>query len=168
MAKFDRTSKKQSNSVSYLETSTHLSQLSLVAQSCPTFCDLMGCNMPGFPVHHQLPELPELMSIAFVMSSNHLILCCLLLLPSIFASIRVFSNQSVLPIKWPKYWSFSSSISISPSNEHSRLISLRIDWLDPLAVQGYLKSFLQQHSSKASILQRSPFLMAQRSLPHLS
>ena len=152
-----------------METLTHLSQLSLVAQSCPTFCDLMDCNMPGFSVHHQLPELSELLSIAFVMSSNHLILCrLLLLLPSIFASIRVFSNESVLPIKWPEYRSFSSSISISPSNEHSGLISLRIDWLDPLAVQGYLKSFVQQHSSKASILQCSPFLMIQCSLPHLS
>ena len=120
--------------------------------------------MPGFPVHHQLPELSELMSIAFVMSSNHLILCrLLLLLPSIFASIRVFSNESVLPIKWPEYWSFSSSISISPSNEHSGLISLRIDWLDPLAVQGTLKSLLRHHSSKASILQLSAFFIVQLS-----
>ena len=98
----------------------------------------------------------KLMSIQSVMPSNHLILCCpLLLLPSIFPSIRVFSNESVLHIRWPKYWSFS--FSISPSNEYSGLISFRMVWLDVLAVQGTLKSLLQHHSSKASILQHSPF-----------
>ena len=94
-------------------------------------------------------NLLRLMSIKSVMPSNHLILCCPLLPPSIFPSIRVFSNESVLPIRWPKYWSFS--FSISPSNEHSGLISFRMDWLDLLAVQGTLKSLLQHHSSKASI-----------------
>ena len=96
------------------------------------------------------------MSIESMMPSNHLILCCpLLLLPSIFPSIRVFSNESALRIRWPKYWSFS--FNISPSNEHSGLISFRMDWLDLLAVQGTLKSLLQQHSSKASILRCSAF-----------
>ena len=96
-------------------------------------------------------NLLKLMSIESVMPSNHLILCRpLLLLPSIFPSIRVFSNESALRIRWPKYWSFS--FSISPSNEYSRLISFRIDWLDLLAVQGSLKNLLQQHSSKASVL----------------
>ena len=115
---------------------------SSVAQSCPTLCDLMDCSTPGLPVYHQLPELTQLMSIESVMPSNHLILCHPLLLPpSIFPSIRVFSNESVLLIRQPKYWSFS--FSISPSNEHSGLISFRMDWLDLRAVQGTLKSLLQ-------------------------
>ena len=101
---------------------------------------------------------PKLMSIELVMPSNHLILCPpLLLLPSIFPSIRVFSNESVLCIRWPKYWSFS--FSISPSNEYSGLISFRMDWLDLLAVQGTLKSLLQHHSSKTSIIWHSAFFM---------
>ena len=109
----------------------------------------------------------KLMSIESVMSSNHLILCCpLLILPSIFPSIRVFSHKSVLCNRWPKYWSFS--FSISPSNEYSGLISFRMDWLDLLAVQGTLKSFLQHHSSKASILQRSAFFMVQLSHPYMT
>jgi len=109
-------------------------------------------------------SLLKLMSIESVMPSNHLILCCpLLLLPSIFPSIRVFSNESVLPIKWPKYWSFS--FSISPSNEYSGLIYFRMDWFDFLAVQGTLKPLLQHHSSKASILQCSAFFMIQLSHP---
>ena len=104
----------------------------------------------------------KLMSMETMMPSNHLILCCpLLLLPSIFPSIRVFSNESVLCIKWTEYWSFS--FSISPSNEYSGLISFWIDWLDLLAVQGTLKSLLQQHSSKASILRHSTFFMVQHS-----
>ena len=107
------------------------------------------------------------MSIKSVMPSNHLILCCpLLLLLSIFPSVRVFSNESVLHIRWPKYWSLS--FSISPSNEYSGLISLRIDWLDLLAVQGTLKSLLQHHSSKASILQRSVFFIVQLSHPYMT
>ena len=110
----------------------------------------------GFPVLHHLPELLKLMSIESVMPSNHLILCHpLLLLPSIFPNIRVFSNELALRIRWPNYWSFS--FSISPSNEYSGLISFMIDWLDLLAVQGTLKSLLQHHSSKASIPQCSAF-----------
>ena len=101
-------------------------------------------------------SLPKLMSIKMVTPSNHLILCCPLLLPSIFPSIRVFSNESSLHIRWPKYWSFS--FSISPSNEHPGLISFRMDWLDLLVVQGTLKSLLQHHSSKASILRHSASL----------
>ena len=105
------------------------------------------CSTPGFPVHHQIRELTQTHVIESVIPSNHLILCCPLLLPSIFPSIRVFSNESVLRIQWPKYWSFS--FSISPSNEYSGLISFRIDWFDLLAVQGTLKSVPQHHSSKA-------------------
>ena len=107
------------------------------------------------------------MSIELVMLSNHLILCHpLLLLPSIFPRIRVFSNESVLCIRWPKYWSFS--FSISSFNEYSGLISFRLDWLDLLAVQGTLKSLLQHHSSKASILQRSAFFTVQLSHPYMT
>ena len=105
------------------------------------------CSTPGFPVHHQIRELTQTHVIESVIPSNHLILCCPLLLPSIFPSIRIFSNESVLRIQWPKYWSFS--FSISPSNEYSGLISFRIDWFDLLAVQGTLKSVPQHHSSKA-------------------
>ena len=120
--------------------------------------------MPGFPVHHQLPDLLKLMSIESVIPSNHLILCRpLLLLPPIFPSIRVFSSESVLCIRWPKYWSFS----ISSSNEYSGMISFRMDWFD-LAVQGTLKSLLQHHSSKASILQSSPFFIVQLSHPYMT
>ena len=107
------------------------------------------------------------MSIASVMPPNHLILCHpLLLLPSVFPSIRVFASESVLCIRWPKYWSFS--FSISPSNEHFGLISFRMDWLDLLAVQGTLKSLLQHHSSKASILRRSAFFVVQLSHPYMT
>ena len=107
------------------------------------------------------------MSIKSVMPSNHLILCHpLLLLPSIFPSIRIFSDESVLHIRWPKYWSFSFSISLS--NEHPGLISFRMDWLDFLAVQGTLKSFLQHHSSKASVLQRSAFFIVRLSHPYIT
>ena len=112
-------------------------------------------------------SLLKLISFESVMPSNHFILCRpLLLLPSIFPSIRVFSNESALRIRWPKYWSFS--LSISPSNEYSGLISFRMDWLDLLAVQGTLKSLLQHHSSKASILLRSAFLMVQLSHPYMT
>ena len=106
------------------------------------------------------------MSIESVMPSNHLILCCPLLLPSIFSSIRVFSNESALRIRWPKYWSFS--FNISPSNEHPGLISFRMDWLDLLAVQGTLKSLLQHHSSNASILRDSAFFIVQLSHPYIT
>ena len=118
-----------------------------VAQSCPTLCNPMNWSTPGFPVPQHLPH----MSVESVMPSNHLILCHpLLLLPSIFPSIKVFSNESLLRIRWPQYWSFI--FSISPSNEYSESISFRINWLDLLAVQGTLKSLLPHHSSKASIL----------------
>ena len=121
--------------------------------------------MPGFPVHHQLPDLLRLMSIELVMPFNHLILCCpLLLLPSVFPSIRVFSNESVLCIRWPKDWSFS----ISPSSAYSGLISFRIVCFDLLAVQRTLKSLLQHHSSKASVLQHSAFFMIQLSHPYVT
>ena len=110
----------------------------------------MDCSTSGFPVHHQLPELAQIMSIKLVMASIHLILCHpLLLLPSIIPNSRVFSNESVLCIRWLKYWSFSFSFSISPSNEYSGLISFRIDWSDLLAVQGTLKSLLQQLQFKS-------------------
>ena len=139
-------------------------QFSSVAQSCPTLCDPMNCNTPGI-TNSRSP--PKLMSIESVMPSNHLILChALLLLPSIFPSIRVFSNASALCIRWPKYWSFS--FNISPSNEHSGLISFRMDWLDLLAVQGILKSLLQHHSSKASILQHSAFFIVQLLYPYMT
>ena len=112
-------------------------------------------------------SLLKLDSIELVMPSNHLIFCCpLLLLPSIFPSIRIFSNEFVLHIRWPKYWSFG--FSNSPCNEHPGLISLRMDWLDLLAVQGTLKSLLQHHSSKASILWRSAFFMVQLSHPYMT
>ena len=110
----------------------------------------MDCTTPGFPVLHYLPELLKLLSIESMMPSNHLILCRPLLLPSVFLSIRIFPNESTLPIRWPKYWRFC--FSISPSNEYSGLISFRIDWFDLLEVQGTLKSLLQHHSSKASVL----------------
>ena len=122
------------------------------------------CSMPGFPIFHIFRSLLKLTSIVSVMPSNHLILCRPLLLPpSIFPSIRVFSNESVLCIRWSKYWSFS--FSISPSNDYSGMISFRMDWLDLLAVQGTLKSLLQHHSSKASILRHSAFFTVQLSHP---
>jgi len=126
----------------------------------------MNRSTPGFPVHHQL-SLPKPMSIESVMPSNHLILCHpLLLLPSIFSSLRVFSSESALCIRWPKYWSFS--FNIYPSSEHWGLISFRMDWLDLLAVQKTLKSLLQHHSSKASILRRSGFFLVQLSHPNMT
>ena len=127
----------------------------------------MDCSMPGFPVHYQHPNLAQLMSIKSVMPSKHLILCLpLLLLPSIFPSIRVFSNESVFRIRWPKFWSFS--FNISPSNEYSGLISFRINWFDLLGVLGTHNSLLQHHSSKASILWRSAFFIVQLSHPYMT
>ena len=120
----------------------------------------------GLAVHHQLQSLLKFMFIELVMPSNHHILCNPLLLPSIFPSIRVFSNESALCIRWPKYWSFS--FNIRPSNEHSGLISFRMDWFDLLAVQGTLKSLLQHHSSKASILPHSAFFIVQLSHPYMT
>ena len=129
----------------------------------------MDCSTPGLPVHHQLPEPTQLMSTESVMPSNHLILCrSLLLLPSIFPSIRVFSNESVLYIRWPKYCSFSFSISSANEYEYSGLISIKIDWLDLLEVQGTLKSLLQHHNSKASVLWHSAFFIVQLSHPYMT
>ena len=137
---------------------------SSVAQSSPTLRDSMDCSPPGFPVHHQLLEFAQTQVHWVVMPSNHLVLCCpLLLLSSILPSIRVFSDESVLCIRWPEHWSFS--FNISPSNEYSGLISFRMDWLDLLAVQGTHKSLLQHHSLKASVLQCSDFFMVQLSHP---
>ena len=127
----------------------------------------MNHSTPGLPVHHKILEFTQLMSIESVMPSSHLILSCpLLLLPSIFPSMRVFSKESILHMRWPKYWSFS--FSISPSNEHPGLISFRVDWLDLLVVQGTLKSLLQHHSSKAWILQLSAFFTVQLSHPYMT
>ena len=136
-------------------------EFSSVAQLCPTLCDPMDCSTPGFTVHYQLPDLTQthikLISIVSMMPSNHLNLGHpLLLLPSIFSSIRDFSNESVLWIRWTNYWSFS--FSMSPSNGYSGLISFRIDWLDLLTVWKYLKSLTQHHSSKASVLWHSESL----------
>ena len=126
----------------------------------------MNHSTPGLPVHHQLRELPKLMCFELVMPSSHLILCCPLLLPPITPSIRVFSNESTLCMRWPKYSSFS--LSISPSNEDPGLVSFRMDWLDLLAVQGTLKSFLQHHSLKASILWCSAFFTDQLSYLYMT
>ena len=120
--------------------------VSLVTQLCLTLCNPMDYT-PGLPVHHQLPELTQTMSIESVMPSNHLILCHPLLSPSIFPNTRVFSNESVLHIRWPKYWSFS--FSTNPSSEYPWLISFRMDWFDYLAVQRTLKSLLQHCSSNS-------------------
>ena len=140
-------------------------QFSSVLQSCPTLCDLMDCSTPGLPVHHQLLEFIQThvhwVSDA-IQPSHPLSSRPLLLPPSIFPSIRVFSSDSVVRIRWPKYWSFS--FRISPSNEYSVLISFRMDWLELLAVHGTLKSLLQHHSSKASILQHSAFFIVQLTL----
>ena len=138
-----------------------------VVQSCLSLCKTMDCSTQASLSISNSWSLLRLMSIVLVMPSNHLILYRpLLLLPSIFPSIRVLSNESALRIRWPKYWSFSSNIS--PSNEHPGLISFRMDWLDLLAVQGTLKSLLQHHSSKASILQHSAFFMVQLSCPYMT
>ena len=140
-------------------------QFSSVTQSCLILCDPMDCSTQGFPVHHQLPELAQ----THVHQVSDVILPSYPLLlpsppPSIFPSIRVFSSESVLPIRWPKYWSFS----ITPSSEYSGLVSFRIDWFDLLAVQGTLKSLLQHHISKASILWHSAFFIVQLSYPYLT
>ena len=142
-------------------------QFSSVAQSCPTLCDPMDCSMPGLPVHHQLPKFTQthLHGVGDVIQPSQP-LSPLLLLSSIFPSIRVFSKESALCIKWPNYWSFS--FSISPSSEYSGLISFRIDWLDLLAVQRTFKSLLQHHSSKTSILQHSAFFIVQFSHPYMT
>ena len=151
----------------FLSSNCSLVQFSSVAQSRPTLCDPMDCSTSGSLSITNSRSLLKLMFIESMMPSNHLILICPHLLPpSIFHSIRVFSNESVLRIRWPKYWSFSFSISIS--NEYSGLIYFRIDWLDLLAVHGTLKSLLQNHSSKTSILLHSAFFIVQLSHPYMT
>ena len=142
-------------------------QFSLVTQLCPTLCDPMDCSKPGFPVHHQLPGFtqPHVHWVCDAIQPSHS-LSPLLLPPSIFPSLRVFSNESLLPISWPKYGSFSFSISLS--NEYSGLIAFKMDWVGVLAVQGTLKSLLQQHSSRASILWCSAFFTVQLSHPSMT
>ena len=142
------------------------SSSSSVAQSCLTLCNPVNCSTLGLPVHHQLLESTQIMSIKSVMPSSHLILCRPLLLPPIPPRLRIFSNESTLRMRWPKYWSFI--FSIIPSKEHTGLISFRMDWLDLIAVQRNLKSLLQHHSSKASILQRSAFFTVQLSHPYMT
>ena len=138
-----------------------------VAQSCPTLWDPMDCSTPGIPVHHHFPEFAQTHAHWVVTPPNHLVLYHpLLLLPPIFPSFRLLSNELVLHTKWPKYWSFS--FSISPSNEYSGLISFKIDWFDLCAVQRTLKSLLQHHSSKASILLHSAFFMVQLLHPYMT
>ena len=140
-------------------------QFSSGAQSCLTLCDPMDCSTPGFPVHHQLPELAQthVHWVGDAIQPSHP-LSSPLLPPSVFPSIRIFSNESVLGIRWLKYWSFSCSISLS--NQYSGLISFRMDWLDLLAVQGALKSLLPHHSSKASILWCSAFFLLPQAGPN--
>ena len=141
-------------------------QLSSVAQLCPALWDPMNCSTPGLSITNSRSS-PKPMSIESMMPSSHLILCCpLFLLPPIPPRIRVFSNESTLHMRLTKYWSFS--FSIIPSTEHPGLISFRMDWLDLLAVQGTLKSLLQHHSSKASILQCSAFFTVQLSHPYMT
>ena len=140
-------------------------QFSSVAQSCLTLCDPMNRSTPGLSITNSR-SLLKVLSVESVMPSNHLILCCPLLSPSTFPSIRVFSNELALHIRWPKYWSFR--FSISPSNDHSGLISFRMNWLDLLPVQGTLKSLLQHHSSEASILRCSAFFIVQLSHPYMT
>ena len=140
-------------------------QVSSVTQSCLTHWDPMDCNTPGLTVHHQLPELFQ--THVHWVNGHLIILCCPLFLPpSNFCSIRVFSNESFLRNRWPKNWSFSSSIS--PSNEHPGLISFTMDWLDLFAVQGTLKSLLQHYNSKASILWFPDFFIVQLSHPYMT
>ena len=134
-------------------------------QSCPTLCNPTDCSHASLSITNSQSSL-KLMSIDSVMPSNHLNLCRPLLLPSIFPSIRIFYNESVLCIRWPKYWSFS--FDISPCNEYSGLISFRMDWLDRLAVQGTLKSLLQHHSSEASTVWFSAFFIDQLSHKYMT
>ena len=158
------------NSWTQLSSSTYTRisvQFNSVAQSCPTHCNPMDFSTPGFPGHHQLLELAQTHVHRVSDAIQHLILCCpLLLMPSFSPSIRVFSIESTLRIRWPKYWSCSFSISLS--NEYSGQISFTIDWFDLLAVQGTLKTLLQHHSSKASILQCSAFFMVQLSHSYMT
>ena len=145
----------------------HSVQFSSVAQSRPTLCDPMDCSTPGLPVYHQLSELTQIHvhRVSDAIQPSHP-LSSPSPPPSIFPSIRVFSSDSVLCIRWPKYWSFS--FNISPSDEYSGLVSLRLDQLDLLVVQGTLKSLLQHHSSKVSIVRHSAFFILQLSHPYMT
>ena len=140
-------------------------RISSVTQLCPTLCDPLDCSTPGFPVHHQFPEFTQTHAhwVGDAIQPSHPLLSPSAP-PSIFPSIRVFSNELVLHIRWPNYWSFR----ISPSKEYSELISFRTEWFDLLAVQGTLKSLLQHHSSKASTLWCSAFFTVQLSHPYMT
>ena len=142
-------------------------QFSSVAQSCATLYDLLNRSTPGLPVHHQFPEFMQthVHRVSDATQPSHPLLSPFLM-PPVPPRIRVFSNESIIRIRWPKYWSFK--FSISPSNEHPGLISFRMDWLDLLAVQGTLKSLLQYHTSKASILRCSTFFTVQLSHPYMT
>ena len=142
-------------------------QFSSVAQSCPTLCDPMNRSMPGLPVHHQIPEFTQthVHRVSDAIQPSHP-LPSPFLVPRVPPNVRVFSSESTLLMRWPKYWSFS--LSISPSNEYPGLVSFRMDWLDLLAVQGTRKSLLQHHSSKASILRHSAFFTVQLSHPYMT
>ena len=142
-------------------------QFSSVTQSCLTLCDPMNRSMPGLPVYHQVPEFTQthVHQVSDAIQPSHP-LRPLFLLPPIPPSIRIFSNESTLRMRWPKYWSFS--FNISPSKEHPGLIAFRMDWLDLFAAHGTVKSLLQHHSSKASILQRSAFFTVQLSHPYMT
>ena len=145
-------------------------QFSSVTQSCPTLCNPMNCSTPGLPVHHQLPECTQIHvhRVSDVIQPSHPLLSPSPPAPnpSQGEDLRVFSNESTLCMRWPKYWSFS--FNISPSNEYPGLISFKMDWLDLLAVQGTLKSFLQHHSSKASVLRCSAFFTVQLLHPYMT
>ena len=167
MQKILKNNKKLTNQIHHTLKGFSSVQFGSVAQSCLTLCDPMDCSMPSLPVHCKLPE--------FIQTHVHWVSDAIqpshsLSFPSppafIFPSIRVFSNESVIHIRWPKFWSFS--LNISPSNEKSGLFSFRMDWLGLLAVQGTLKSLLQYHSSRVSILQRSAFFIVQLSHPYLT
>ena len=142
-------------------------QFSSVAQPCPTLCNPMNCSTPGLPVHHHLPEFTQthVHQVSDAIQPSHPLLSPFPPAPNP-PSIRVFSNESILCMRWPKFWSFS--FTIIPSKEHPGLISYRMDWLDLLAVQGTLKSLLQHHRSKASILRRSAFFTVQLSHPYMT
>ena len=148
-------------------TGMYINKFSSVAQSCLTLCNPMNRSTPGLPVHHQLLESNQtrVYCVSDVIQSSHP-LPSPLFLPSIFPSIRVFSNESTFCIRWPKYWSFS--FNINPSDEHQGLIFFKMDWFDLLAVQGTLKSLLQHHSSKASIPWHSAFFTVQLSYPYMT
>ena len=151
-----------------IQQCVYMYQFSSVAQSCLILCNPTNHSTPSLPVHHKLPEFTQTcVHRVSIKPSSHLILCRpLLLLPPIPTSIRIFSNESALRMRWPKYWSFS--FNISPSSEHPGLVSFRMDWLDLLAVQGTRMSLIQHHSSRASILRCSAFFTVQLSHPYMT